>query len=84
MPEITRFYGIVIKMYFKQSEHNPPHFHAISNDCMGAFEISTGKMIQGDLPIRAVKMVQEWAELHRDALMKIWETQNFTELPPLV
>lgn len=83
MPEISRFYGIVIKMYFKQSEHNPPHFHAISGDCLGAFDIRTGEMIEGDLPKRAVKMVQEWAEQHRKELLQIWKTQKFIELPPL-
>ena len=84
MPEIARFYGIVIKMYFKQADHNPPHFHAISGDCMGAFDIQTGKMIEGDLPKRAIKMVQEWATKYRSELMTIWETQKFIELPPLI
>lgn len=83
MPVISRFYGVVIKMYFRQAEHNPPHFHAIYGDCIGAIHIQTGEMLEGDLPKRALKMVQEWAEKNRTELLKIWDTQNFMELPPL-
>ncbi len=83
MPVIARFYGVVIKMYFKQSEHNPPHIHAIYGEYIGAVDIKTGDMIEGDLPKRALRMVQEWIEAHRKDLMEIWETQNFVELPPL-
>lgn len=59
MPVISRFYGVIIKMYFSQSEHNPPHLHAIYGDYMGAIDIRTGEMIEGDLPNRALKMVKE-------------------------
>ena len=83
MPVISRFYGVIIKMYFSQSEHNPPHLHAIYGDYMGAIDIRTGEMIEGDLPNRALKMVKEWTRLHREELMKIWETQEFTEITPL-
>ncbi len=83
MPVISRFYGVIIKMYFSQSEHNPPHLHAIYGDYMGAIDIRTGEMIEGDLPNRALKMVKEWTSLHREELMKIWETQEFTEITPL-
>ena len=83
MPVISRFYGVIIKMYFRQSEHNPPHFHAIYGEYIGAIDIQTGEMLEGDLPKRALKMVQEWAAQHREALLKIWATQEFTELPPL-
>lgn len=84
MPVIARFYGVVIKMYFKQSEHNPPHIHAIYGDYVGAIDIKTGEMLEGDLPKRALKMVQEWTEQHQDDLLNIWNTQQFVELPPLV
>lgn len=39
MPVISRFYGVVIKMYFRQSEHNPPHIHALYGECIGAIDI---------------------------------------------
>lgn len=84
MPVISRFYGVVIKMYFKQSEHNPPHIHAIYGEYVGAIDIQTGEMLEGDLPRRALQMVQEWTSKHKEELMRIWETQEFINLPPLV
>ena len=83
MPVIARFYGVVIKMYFRQSEHNPPHIHAIYGDYIGAIDIRTGEMLEGDLPKRALKMVQEWTAQHENDLLNIWNTQQFAELPPL-
>lgn len=53
MPVIARFYGLVIKMYFQQKEHNPPYFHVMYGEYMGAFEIPTLRMMEGDLPAKA-------------------------------
>ena len=84
MPVLSRFYGMIIKMYFMQSEHNPPHVHAIyENEYLGVMNIKTRKIIEGDLPYRAEKLLAEWVELHEQELLKIWETQEFTKLPPL-
>lgn len=83
MPVITRFYGILIKMYFGQSEHNPPHIHAIYGEYIGAIDIQTLKMTEGDLPAKALSMVQEWVTKNQAALLEIWNTQNFKQLPPL-
>lgn len=83
MPVISRFYGVVIKMYFRQAEHNPPHIHAIYGEYIGAIDIQTGEMLEGDLPKRALKMVQEWTAKNKSELLKIWNTQTFVELPPL-
>lgn len=83
MPVIARFYGIVIRMYFLQSEHNPPHIHAIYGDDTAAFEIDTGELLDGDMPKRAKIMVEEWVELNKDELLAMWETQEFKKLPPL-
>ncbi len=83
MPVLSRFYGIIIRMYFLQSEHNPPHIHAIYNEDVAAIDFMTGKVIEGHLPNKAMNMVQEWIGLHRDALKTMWETQNFHTLPPL-
>ena len=84
MPEISRFYGMVIKMYFIQADHNPPHIHAIYGDYMGAIDIKSAEMLEGDLPAKALSMVQEWIGLHRDDLLAMWNTQAFRKLPPLV
>ncbi|HIZ77946.1 MAG TPA: DUF4160 domain-containing protein [Firmicutes bacterium] len=83
MPVIARFYGMVIKMYFQQAEHNPPHFHVVYGEYIGAFDIQTLKMIEGDLPAKAQALVREWATDHKEALLKIWNTQEFVKLPPL-
>ncbi len=83
MPVISRFYGIIIRMYFLQSEHNPPHIHAIYNDDVAAIDFMTGKVLEGHLPPKAMNMVQEWIAIHRNELKTIWETQEFKNLAPL-
>lgn len=83
MPVLARFYGIVIRMYFLQSEHNPPHIHAIYNDDVAAIDFMTGEVLEGYLPGKAMNMVLEWIGLHRQSLREIWETQAFRKLPPL-
>ena len=83
MPVLARFYGIVIRMYFLQSEHNPPHIHAIYNDDVAAIDFMMGEVLEGYLPGKAMNMVLEWIGLHRQSLREIWETQEFRKLPPL-
>lgn len=63
MPEVNRFYGIVIAMYLV--DHPPPHFHARYGEHMATFDIETLLMLQGRLPARVRGMVVEWASLHR-------------------
>lgn len=83
MPVLSRFYGIIIRMYFLQKEHNPPHIHAIYGDDVAAISISDGKVIEGSLPNKALEMVREWVSLNKEELIKIWETQEFKQLSPL-
>ena len=83
MPEISRFYGLIIKMYFLSSEHNPPHFHVMYGEDVAVFEIESGKMTDGYLPNRAIKLISEWLELHRRELLEIWNSQNFKHIEPL-
>ena len=84
MPIISKFYGITIKMYFQQSEHNPPHIHAVYGEYIGAIDIKTGKMLEGDLPKKALLLVQEWLQNNKSDLLAIWATQQFRKLPPLI
>ena len=70
MPEISRFFGIIIGMFY--NEHNPPHFHARYGEFYAEIEIHTLRIIQGNLPRRAKALVLEWAEDHRDELMENW------------
>ena len=83
MPVISRFYGIVIRMYFQQAEHNPPHIHALYGEDVAAIEISNGNILEGHLPPKALSMVREWVALHKDELLSIWNTQEFIYLSPL-
>ena len=83
MPVISGFYGIIIRMYFQQSEHNPPHIHAIYGENMAAININSGEVLEGELPPKALAIVCEWVNIHSDELLKMWETQEFKSLSPL-
>ncbi|SFB83250.1 protein of unknown function [Marinospirillum celere] len=82
MPEITRFLGIVISMYF--NEHNPPHFHVKYNEYRAVMNIYTLNLEAGYLPAKVRGLVEEWAEPHQAALLKMWESKEFYKLKPLV
>ena len=69
MPEISRFLGIVIAMYYR--DHAPPHFHALYGDYEVTISISTGE-VNGTFPNRALAHVQEWRMLHREELLNTW------------
>ncbi len=71
MPEICRFYGIVIKMYF--DDHNPPHFHAEYAEHEALIDVNTLTVFSGRLPPRALGLVTEWASLHKNELLSDWE-----------
>jgi hypothetical protein len=81
MPVIARFYGILIKMYFK--EHGIPLFHAIYGEFNGVFDVKTLEMIEGDLPSRAQRLVLDWADRYKDELEDMWKTQDYKKLPGL-
>ena len=81
MPVISRFYGIIIKMYF--NDHLPPHIHAIYGEYVGMVDINSAQIIEGDLPNRAKKLVLEWTELHKAELMNMWNSKEFKQLEGL-
>ncbi len=78
MPTISRFYGIVIRMYFSDA---PPHFHAIYAGEEAVVAIGTGAVIRGGLPERALRLVREWASIHRDELESDWALVQVPDLP---
>ena len=86
MPEICRFLGIVISMYY--TEHAPPHFHAKYGEYRGAFSISDLKLIEGELPKRITSLILEWAFEHREELLEDWELverkEELKKIPPLI
>lgn len=70
MPEISRFLGIVIGMFYR--DHGPPHFHAVYGEYEVTIEIETG-VVTGKFPKRALGLVLEWNALHRNELIENWE-----------
>ena len=83
MPEISRFFGIVIKMFF--DDHNPPHFRAEYVESLALIDIRTLAIFAGRLPPRAMGLVIEWATLHRQELLADWErarAQQELQVPP--
>ena len=83
MPEISRFYGIVIKMFFKPKEHEPSHIHALYGEYVGIFDLQSREMTEGDLPKKAQELIKEWLYKNQEELLKMWETQKLRKLPPL-
>jgi len=83
MPVIARFYGVVVKMYFSQSEHGVPHFHAIYGEYNAVFDIQTLEMIEGDLPVRAQRLIKEWGIQYQQELLRMWNSNEFKQLPGL-
>jgi hypothetical protein len=79
MPELSRFYGIVVRMFF--NDHNPPHFHAYYGSDEALFAIETLSLFAGQLPPRATGLVVEWASLHQTDLMKAWNKVRELEPP---
>ncbi len=71
MPEISRFYGIVIKMFY--DDHQPPHFHVEYAEHQAVVSIETLALIGGTLPPRALGLVAEWAALHQEELREAWQ-----------
>ena len=76
MPEICHFYGIVIYMYI--DDHNPPHFHVCYDDYQAEITIKEG-IVRGEMPLRALRLVFEWLDLHRDELLENWERLSNSE-----
>lgn len=85
MPEISRFLGIIIAMYY--NEHNPPHFHAKYGEYKIEIAIKTLSVLAGNFPPKAMGLVMEWATLHQDDLMVDWalarENAELNRIDPL-
>jgi hypothetical protein len=71
MPTISTFYGLVIQMFFK--DHAPPHFHVRYAEHKAIIDIQTLGIIEGKLPRRALSLILDWTELHRDELLENWQ-----------
>ena len=85
MPVLSRFYGIIIRMYFLPKEHNPPHVHVIYQDETFSITIRDLSIIDGEEhpSPRTLSLVKEWISLHRDELLNMWDTQELHSIEPL-
>jgi hypothetical protein len=88
MPEISRFYGIVIRMFAEAGErHNTPHFHALYQEHAAVYDLDSIALLGGFLPIPQERLVVAWAELHREELRSNWEAlrsgRRPTKIEPL-
>ncbi len=85
MPKISEFYGIAIYMYYR--DHAPPHFHARYGSDDAEISIRDGAVLSGKLAPRALGLVIEWAMLHRDELLQVWDEarahQPLSQIEPL-
>ena len=85
MPELTRFFGIIIAMYY--NDHSPPHFHAKYGADQAVIRIDSGEVIEGSLSARALRLVEEWRLLHEDELVNDWalaqKRQPLIKIEPL-
>ena len=81
MSEISRFYGIVITMYFR--EHNPPHFHVRYNEMEAEFDIIEGAFIKGKIPTTQARIVLAWHSLHKDELLEMWNSKEYHRIKPI-
>jgi hypothetical protein len=79
VPEISRFYGIVI--YLHHGDHGPPHFHAVYAESEASIAIASVAILEGSLPRRAWRLVREWALRHRGELIEDWELMNLGQQP---
>jgi hypothetical protein len=85
MPEISRFYGIVVAMFY--NDHEPPHFHVRYGDYKAILAVESESVLRGELPPRALGLVKEWARLHKRELEQDWlrarENQPLQPIDPL-
>jgi hypothetical protein len=88
MPEISRFFGIIIRMYTETGEpHHIPHLHAYYQDLVATYRVDTGELMAGSLPRRQQRLVEAWIELYREELLVDWDLADAGEpvqkVPPL-
>ena len=82
MPEISRFLGIIIAMFYR--DHNPPHFHVRYNEYKAIISINDLAMLDGKLPPKVLGLVIEWASIHKIELLEDWKlAEELAELKPI-
>jgi hypothetical protein len=82
MPELSRFFGIIIRMYMEAGEpHHLPHFHAYYQDEAAVFSLDPVDLIAGALPRKQRRLVEAWAEVHQAELLADWQRLQTGQTP---
>ena len=82
MPELARFFGIIIRMYPEPHvSHHRPHFHAYYQDSVAVYALEQIELLAGELPQRQQRLVEAWAELHQQELQEDWQRLQSGQLP---
>ena len=79
MPTVSSFYGILIRMFY--NDHEPPHFHALYGEFQATVSIEELRVLEGELPRRALDLVLDWAELHQGELRENWRLARAKSAP---
>lgn len=72
MPTISMFYGIIVRMFMDTKQHNLPHIHVEYQGMKAVFAIPSGELLKGGLPLKKIRQVQVWTDLHEEELMADW------------
>ncbi len=80
MPTISMFFGLIVRMYYAPQEHNPPHIHVYCQNAKASMNLE-GKVIEGELSVRHLRLMQAWIEIHREELLANWELCQNGEKP---
>ena len=83
MPTISTFYGIIIMMFLREKEHNPPHIHAFYGSESAPFLIETGELMEGEFHIKEQKLVKEFILKYKKELQTMWDTEVYIKLKGL-
>ena len=82
MPELSRFYGIIIRMFMEPTvQHNIPHFHAYYQEFSATFSVENIEKLSGELPRKQQRLIEAWAELHQIELLNSWKLLQTGKLP---
>jgi hypothetical protein len=84
MPTLSMFFGIIIRMFYAPKEHNPPHIHVYYQELKAVIGISDGNLIDGEIPVRQMRMVLAWIEIHREELLADWKLCQNGEKPFII
>ena len=79
MPEVSRFHGIIIRMYY--DDRHQPHFHAYYGEYAALYSIDPPALYEGAMPRRQQNIILGWAEVHQDELLENWERARLGDLP---